>query len=137
MSCKHVHEHKHLPPWLVKVTWLDAADYCNGWHDLDDLPISNNFFESYGIQFLEDDLSLYLTETIRDDFCVGTIHQIPKGMIQEIKRIKKIKDVWGFESEESKANATLDRIEKALDDIGPATSEKIIKKKVKKSKEKG
>lgn len=103
MSCKHNHKHTHPPLWLVKVTWLDACTYNEGWHDLDELPIENDYFETYGIQFLEDDLCLYITDTIRPDKVVGTIHQIPKGMIKSIVKVKKIKDTWGFEKKKKDA----------------------------------
>lgn len=103
MSCKKSkHKHTHPPLWLVKVTWLDACTYNDGWHDLDDLPIENDYFETYGVQFMEDKLCLYLTDTIRPDKMVGTIHQIPKGMIKSIVKIKKIKDLWGFEKKTKK-----------------------------------
>lgn len=124
MSCKHKEPHTHLPLWLVKVTWLDAATYNNGWHDLDDLPIENDFFETYGVQFIEDDLCMYLTDTIRPDFCVGTIHQIPKGMIKSIVKIKKVKDTWGFEK-------------KAIDELADIIPAKESEKKVKKGDKKG
>ena len=102
MSCKHNGKHTHPPLWLVKVTWLDACTYNDGQHDLDNLPIENDFFETYGIQFLEDDLCLYLTDTIREDKTVGAIHQLPKGMIKSVTKLKKIKDVWGFEKKAKK-----------------------------------
>lgn len=113
-----------MPLWLVKVTWLDAATYNNGWHDLDDLPIENDFFETYGVQFIEDDLCMYLTDTIRPDFCVGTIHQIPKGMIKSIVKIKKVKDTWGFEK-------------KPVDELAEIIPAKESEKKVKKGDKKG
>lgn len=108
MTCKHTHKHTHPELWLVKVTWLDACTYNNGWHDLDDLPIENDFFETYGIHFLDDELCMYLTDTVRADKCVGTIHQIPKGMVRDVHYIKKIKDVWGFHKKgEKKVKKTL------------------------------
>jgi|TARA_Y100000758_G_scaffold292586_1_gene247957 hypothetical protein len=102
MSCNTKHPHHHPPLWLVKVEWLDAATYNNGWHDLDDLPIENDYFESYGIHFLDDELCMYLTDTVRPDKCVGTIHQIPKGMIKKVTRIKKIKEMWKPKKDEKK-----------------------------------
>jgi hypothetical protein len=82
------------PLWLVKVEWLDAATYAEGWHDLDDLPIENQYFETYGIHFLDDEMCMYLTDTVRVDTTVGTIQQIPKGMIKKVTKIKKINEVW-------------------------------------------
>ncbi len=102
MSCDTKIPHEHPPLWLVKVEWLDAATYNNGWHDLDDLPIENDYFESYGIHFLDDELCMYLTDTVRPDKCVGTIHQIPKGMIKKVTRIKKIKEVWKKKKDKKK-----------------------------------
>ncbi len=94
MSCDNQEKYEYPDLWLVKVEWLDACTYSDGWHDLDDLPIENDFFETYGIHFLDDDLCMYLTDTVRADKSVGTIHQIPKGMIKKVTRIKKIKEVW-------------------------------------------
>ena len=34
------------PLHLVKVTWLDATDY-DGWHDIDDLPLEIDYFDTY------------------------------------------------------------------------------------------
>lgn len=76
---------------LVKVRWLDAASYNEGWHDTNKLPTTIEFFNTYGILFKEDDLCIYLTDTIRKDGFVGVIHQIPKGMVEEITYIKKEK----------------------------------------------
>ncbi len=90
-TCAHPEQHKHPPLWLVKVEWLDACVYAEGWHDLDDLPIQNDYFETYGIHFLDDDLCMYLTDTVRTDHTVGTIQQIPKGMIKKVTKIRKMK----------------------------------------------
>ena len=102
MSCDNLKKHEHPPLWLVKVEWLDACTYNDGWHELSDLPIENDFFETYGIHFLDDDLCMYLTDTVRADKSVGTIHQIPKGMIKKVTRIKKIKEFWKKKKDEKK-----------------------------------
>ena len=79
------------PLYLVKVTWLDAATYNEGWHDIDELPIEIDYFDTYGIHFMSDKECIYITDTVREDRCVGTIHQIPKGMVKEIEKIQEIK----------------------------------------------
>ena len=78
------------PLHLVKVTWLDATDY-DGWHDIDDLPLEIDYFDTYGVHFMSDKECIYLTDTVRDDRGVGTIHQIPKGMVKSIENISEIK----------------------------------------------
>ena len=79
------------PLYLVKVTWLDAATYNDGWHEIDDLPIELDYFDTYGIHFMSDKECIYLTDTVREDRCVGTIHQIPKGMVKTIEKIREVK----------------------------------------------
>ena len=79
------------PLYLVKVTWLDAATYNEGWHDIDELPIEIDYFDTYGIHFMSDKECIYITDTVREDRCVGTIHQIPKGMVKSMEKISEIK----------------------------------------------
>jgi hypothetical protein len=88
------------PLYLVKVTWLDAATYNDGWHDIDDLPVEIDYYDTYGIHFMTDKECIYLTDTVRPDRCVGTIQQIPKGMVRKIEKIKKIDQVLEKSKEE-------------------------------------
>jgi hypothetical protein len=37
---------------------------------------------------------MYLTDTVREDWTIGTIQQIPKGMIKKVTKIRKIKETW-------------------------------------------
>ena len=94
------------PLYLVKVTWLDAATYNEGWHDIDALPVELDFFETYGVHFMTDKECIYLTDTVRSDGFVGTIQQIPKGMVRKIEKIQEIEQDFEKPKEEASLKTT-------------------------------